>query len=157
MKPRGIRNKNPLNIRYSPMNHWKGQIGSPSGFCEFDTMEHGYRAALVLLLNYVKRGYDTIGSIIGRWAPASENDTQAYINVVIEHFNGYADPCYKHLHWTDKLPSGSIKDLLPYLFELAWIMSLVECGAVRDKTLRDDVLWPAWRNATSEFYSQKVK
>lgn len=71
---------NPLNIRYSPMNSWLGQIGSKKGFCKFDTMEHGFRAALVLLCNYQRKGYDTISKIINHWAPQSENDTETYIS-----------------------------------------------------------------------------
>lgn len=130
MKPLGIRNNNPLNIRFSPMNVWKGQTGCNKGFCTFDTMEHGYRAALVLLLNYVKRGYDTISEIVSRWAPESENNTQAYINRVMSHFNGYTDTCYRDLTPDTKLPSEDRDELLSYLVELAWIMSLIETGYI---------------------------
>lgn len=128
MKPLGIVNNNPLNIRYSPMNNWKGQIGTYKGFCRFDTMEHGFRAALVLLHNYVKRGNDTIVSIIYRWAPATENDCEAYVDHVMCHFNGYDDPDYRNLLSTDRLPVDDPEKLFPFLFELAWIMSLVETG-----------------------------
>lgn len=157
MEALGIRNNNPLNIRYSPMNHWKGQDGSCRSFCRFTSLEFGYRAALILLRNYVKRGHDCIAAIIGRWAPASENDTQAYIDVVMRHFNGYADPCYKRLHSTDRLPSDNLEDLLPYLFELAWIMSLYECGALHKPAVRNNVLWPAWDSACKDFYKEFVR
>lgn len=110
------------------MNSWKGQTGSNKGFCTFDTMEHGYRAALILLRNYVKRGYDTIFEIVSRWAPESENNTKAYISAVLAHFNGYDDPCYKSLSADSKLPAYGSEDLLSFLYELAWIMSLVETG-----------------------------
>ena len=154
--PIGCSNNNPLNIRFSPMNQWKGQIGCRKGFCVFDTKVHGYRAALVLLHNYVKRGYDTVHEIISRWAPASENDTKNYIRVVVEHFNGYADPCYKSLTADTKLPKDNLEALLPYLFELAWIMSLVECGLVhKDCDLRN-ILWDAWSTSTSEYYEKLV-
>ena len=77
-----FRNLNPLNIRYSPMNKWKGQCGSYKGFCKFSSMELGFRAAIVLLCNYHRKGYDTISKIVSHWAPASENDTTAYIRFV---------------------------------------------------------------------------
>lgn len=74
--------KNPLNIRYSSRNKWKGQIGNSHGFCSFISMEYGVRASLVLLRSYIRRGYNTIDLIINRWAPPSENNTEAYISFV---------------------------------------------------------------------------
>lgn len=82
--PIAVRNNNPLNIRWSPMNEWIGQIGENRGFVNFGSLGLGCRAALVLLRNYVKRGYDTIPAIISRWAPASENNTSAYIRYVVD-------------------------------------------------------------------------
>ena len=55
--PIAIINKNPLNIRFSPMNSWKGQIGDRKGFCQFEQFYYGCRAALVLLSYYVRKGY----------------------------------------------------------------------------------------------------
>ena len=142
----GYRNNNPLNIRFSPMNVWKGQTGCNKGFCVFDTKVFGYRAAFVLLHNYVKRGYDTVSEIISRWAPESENNTKNYIRVVVDHFNGYDDSGFKSLTANTKLPKDDLEALLPYLFELAWIMSLVECGFVHADFEREEVkkLWSAW-------------
>lgn len=75
-----IGNNNLFNIRYTKRNNWIGQIGQKHGFCCFDTLDHGIRAAFKLLLGYIDRGYDTIEKIISRFAPSSENDTSAYIN-----------------------------------------------------------------------------
>lgn len=80
-----FRNLNPLNIRYSPMNNWKGQCGSYKGFCKFSSLDLGFRAAIVLLCNYHRKGYDTISKIVEHWAPASENDTKAYIRFVSDN------------------------------------------------------------------------
>ena len=44
---------NPANIRFNKKNNWLGQIGSDNGFCVFDTLEHGLRALIVLLRNYI--------------------------------------------------------------------------------------------------------
>lgn len=157
----GLRNNNPLNIRFSPMNVWRGQIGSNRGFCVFDQMENGYRAAFVLLHNYVKRGYDTVREIVSRWAPASENDTEAYIRIIVEHFNGYADTDYRSVRADSKLPPVGSEELLHHLFELAWIMSLYETGLYSLVARKDQCDWPAcvndlWKsfwNSSIEYFS----
>lgn len=77
-----IAKNNPLNIRYSARQTWQGQTGQNKGFVVFDTLEHGYRAALVLLFNYHKAGYDTIEKIVNRWAPPTENNTNLYVEFV---------------------------------------------------------------------------
>ena len=83
---RGIRNNNPLNIRYNRRNDWLGKVADvmkcDKEFEEFVSMEYGFRAAIRLLNNYIRRGYDTPRYIIGRWAPPSENDTDRYIEAV---------------------------------------------------------------------------
>lgn len=61
------------------MNKWQGQTGCNRGFCTFTSMEYGWRAALVLMRNYIRRGLNTPRLIISNWAPANENDTEAYI------------------------------------------------------------------------------
>ena len=46
-------------------------------------MAHGYRAAVVLMKNYIRHyGADTPAKIIARWAPPSENNTRYYIAAV---------------------------------------------------------------------------
>ena len=82
MLPRGIRNHNPLNIRKSK-DKWKGLSitqNDPS-FCQFETLESGWRAAFYLLTRtyYHKYRLYTIRSIISKWAPSIENKTDAYI------------------------------------------------------------------------------
>ena len=103
MEPRGIRNNNPLNIRLSS-DKWQGQI-NPSGnanvndnannssskgdaeFVQFYTMEYGWRAAFVILCKtyYGKYKLRTIRDIVSRWAPAKENNTEAYIRHVSDY------------------------------------------------------------------------
>ena len=76
--PLGIRNNNPLNIRTG--DNWQGMTGSNGGFVVFDSPVMGFRAAFRILKNYRdKYNVQTIGEIISRWAPPSENDTGAYI------------------------------------------------------------------------------
>ena len=80
--PRGIRNNNPLNIRRSK-DKWKGMraVQSDAQFCQFESLEWGWRAAFYLLTRtyYHKYRLFTIRSIVQKWAPAIENNTKAYI------------------------------------------------------------------------------
>ena len=87
---RGIRNNNPLNIRRSS-THWQGarKEQTDKSFVQFETMAYGYRAAWKILQTYYERfcmqnkDY-TVRNIITRWAPPTENDTEAYIMNVLK-------------------------------------------------------------------------
>ena len=83
--PRGIRNNNPLNIRRSK-DQWKGlaEQQNDRSFCQFKSLEWGWRAAFYLLTRtyYHKYRLYTIRGIISRWAPSCENDTSAYVQNV---------------------------------------------------------------------------
>lgn len=82
-KSRGLRNNNPLNIKYYKTNNWEGQTGNDGPFCTFRAMYFGLRAAGRLYRTYATSyGANTIAKIVARWAPASENDTARYINYV---------------------------------------------------------------------------
>ena len=82
MLPRGIRNNNPLNIHRST-DQWKGLADAQTdrAFCQFKSLEYGWRAAFYLLTRtyYHKYRLYTIRTIIRRWAPPGENNTEAYI------------------------------------------------------------------------------
>ena len=85
MLPRGIRNNNPLNIRKSK-DKWKGLSltqNDPS-FCQFKSLEYGWRAAFYLLTRtyYHKYRLYTIRAIISKWAPPCENNSKAYVENV---------------------------------------------------------------------------
>lgn len=80
---RGMRNNNPGNLREGI-----GQIGTDSeGYAVFPTPQAGYNAAARQLVGYGNAGLNTINSIIEKWAPTSENNTQAYINSVVQSMN----------------------------------------------------------------------
>ena len=85
MLPRGIRNNNPLNIRRSK-DQWKGLRAQQTDaeFCQFESMEYGWRAAFYLLTRtyYHKYRLYTIRMIINKWAPPNENQTSKYIENV---------------------------------------------------------------------------
>lgn len=95
--PRGIRNNNPLNIRKGKVK-WMGEVlylqGVPveRDFCQFESMEYGWRAAFVLLRRYIETyKCNTVSKIISRWAPANENHTQDYIRYVANSIAEGAD------------------------------------------------------------------
>ena len=98
--PRGIRNCNPLNIRYNAKNNWVGKYpkeynndcaaqsatgGSPE-FEQFHFMWQGFLAALKLIGNtYIYRHkLNTLSAIIHRWCPSGDgdNDPEGYLKKV---------------------------------------------------------------------------
>lgn len=86
MRPRGLRNCNPGNIRKGSVVY-QGEVvpSRDEAFRQFTTMAYGYRAMFVLLHTYQRKyGLDTIASIISRYAPSVENHTEAYISAVSE-------------------------------------------------------------------------
>lgn len=85
MSTRGINNNNPLNIRIVANQSWLGEKNpnTDGSFEQFNSVEYGIRAGLLLLLNYkYKYKKDTIAEIIETFAPSNENDTNGYINFV---------------------------------------------------------------------------
>ena len=101
MASRGIRNDNPLNIRHGK-SQWVGmrEKQTDKSFVQFTARVYGYRAAFVLLKNYIGKGKDTIGKIIAKWAPSSDgNNTQSYINYVSK---STAINASHALRWKDK-------------------------------------------------------
>lgn len=82
---RGLANRNPGNIRRSAVRY-RGEVypSRDPAFRQFETMEWGYRAVFVLLDTYRRRyGLRTIRGMIARWAPPSENRTEAYVAAVV--------------------------------------------------------------------------
>lgn len=121
--PRGIRNNNPLNIRWNPRNNWVGQTGCDGQFCIFMSPKYGVRAACKLLQRYAgKDGKTTVFEIINKWAPRTDgNDTNKYISTVC---NAMA------IKPTDTIDVHHRDTVVRLLF----YMALVECG---EKALDD--------------------
>ena len=93
-KSRAVVNNNPGNIIDSSFaKSQPGYLGSDGRFAKFESPEHGETAMHNLLSNYQKRGLNTPASIIGRWAPPSENDTSSYVAQVAKKLGvGPNDP-----------------------------------------------------------------
>ena len=87
VKTRGIRNKNPFNIKLS-VNSWLGKVSNAKNtdrvFEQFRELDYGLRAGMQLLRGYIARGFDTPSKIIYRFAPPSENHTSDYLNYVLD-------------------------------------------------------------------------
>lgn len=85
--PRGIRNNNPGNIRWG--SNWQGLISeeerTDKSFCQFKNPVYGLRAMVKIIFTYQEKyGLNTVESIIHRYAPPNENNTQGYIMRVSE-------------------------------------------------------------------------
>ena len=95
-RPRGIRNNNPGNIEDNG-TAWLGlvpadQKGAEERFCVFQEPVYGIRAMARILLTYQsKHNLMTLRAMISRWAPPSENDTEAYIAHVADACGRSAD------------------------------------------------------------------
>lgn len=114
---RGIDNCNPGNIRHSKV-FYKGEVqpSQDGAFKQFSSMAWGYRAMFVLLDTYARRyGLNTIRTMISRYAPPSENNTEAYIAAVSEWTGIAAD---------EPLNTRSRRDMVPVVVA----MSRVENG-----------------------------
>lgn len=82
--PRGIRNNNPGNIKKNDVE-WDGlsAIQTDNTFFQFNDPIYGIRALTKILLTYRhKHNLKNVWAIINRYAPPSENDTEAYKNFV---------------------------------------------------------------------------
>lgn len=80
---RNWRNNNPGNIEYGQFSQRMGAIGSDGRFAVFPTLEMGTRAKEELLFGdqSVYKNL-SIANAISRYAPPSENNTQAYIAAI---------------------------------------------------------------------------
>ncbi len=82
------RNRNPGDLRTLPAGErWPGQSGVDAShggpFAIFDTRTDGWRALATNLLAYQDVHHlHTVRGIVGRFAPALENDTNGYVGLV---------------------------------------------------------------------------
>lgn len=86
MRPRGLRNNNPGNIRKNNIVY-QGEVvpSKDESFKQFTALAYGYRAMFVVLHTYQRKyGINTIADMIIRYAPAIENHTAEYIRAVSE-------------------------------------------------------------------------
>ena len=140
---RGIRNNNPLNIRHSS-DKWEGaaMTQTDKSFVQFQSMAYGYRAAWKVLDTYClrftrERKVFNVRNIIARWAPPSENDTDAYIRTVVSlsGLGGYENiPRPNRYRNFEQLQRTAL---------LLAAMTCVECG-LRWKEVDWDAIWQGY-------------
>lgn len=109
-----MRNNNPGNIRRSAVRY-KGEVqpSRDAAFKEFESMAYGYRAMFMLLGSYQRRHkLNTLREMLMRYAPPSENMTDAYIRFVAERTGIGADA---------HLDTRSERDMLPIVAAMSEI------------------------------------
>jgi hypothetical protein len=101
----GFAINNPGNLRYIESNPWQGQTGNHNGFGIYDTLANGTRAMGKQLTKYYTEGKTTLTQMITTYAPATENNTAAYIADVSARTN---IPAGQALQWPAAAPGGSV-------------------------------------------------
>lgn len=83
---RGLRNNNPGNLVRTNIK-WEGKIphsqSTDTKFEQFVELRYGIRAKMRDLISDIKKGTNTIETLISQYAPSFENNTVAYINSVV--------------------------------------------------------------------------
>jgi hypothetical protein len=108
-KLRGVRNNNPGNIERAPGVRWQGEADDQTSdprFVVFDHMKWGIRAICRVLITYQDKRQagdgsriDSIREIIDRWAPPTENQTDAYVDHVVKLSEVEADETVDVYRW----------------------------------------------------------
>ncbi|MDE1715748.1 hypothetical protein PWG14_25100 [Chromobacterium amazonense] len=80
--PRGLRNNNPGNLQYVGQAGAVKEAGAGGRFAVFATPQAGLDAMAQQLRRYANSGLTSVNSIVRKWAPASENNTAAYVAAV---------------------------------------------------------------------------
>ena len=137
---RGTRNNNPLNLRHSA-DQWQGarKEQTDKSFVQFESMAYGYRAAWKTLDSYWKhfkrlRQPFTVRAIISRWAPPSENNTDAYVTTVLR---------LTSLGGNERLPRPMRGIAIDKLVRLFRAMTTVECGTPYDQ-VSEEPIWDGY-------------
>jgi len=80
----GLLLNNPFNLESNPVV-WFGEVrpSSKPPFCQFNTLDNGLRAGIKNLYNqFHVHGLNTWREIVTKYAPPTENDTDAYLKAV---------------------------------------------------------------------------
>lgn len=141
---RGLRNRNPLNIRRGG-DRWQGstRVQTDPDFVTFTSLKCGYRAAWKVLATYYKRlerqhKRFNLWNIISQWAPEADgNDVRAYMHAVMK-IGGIGG----HEYFTQP---GSVSGY-HRLTTVLMAMTCVECG-VKPVQVDEDAIREGFRLA----------
>jgi hypothetical protein len=82
-----FKNNNPANIRFT-LPPFNGQNLFPvNGFCDFSDVRYGIRACGINLNSYFNDNINTLSNIVNTYAPSNENNTQDYLDNLLNHLN----------------------------------------------------------------------
>lgn len=136
-----------MNIRFVSSNRWKGKVKEgakrDSAFEEFTNIIWGWRAAFYLLVKYYyKNKLKTPRMIISKWAPSSENNTDAYVKNVMDYVRKHG---YRYLQENATLP---IPDYNLHLWQQIMVaMTLQESGKmptdIKDNKIMEKYIFDA--------------
>lgn len=110
---RGERNNNPGNLRHG--SNWQGLSPQQTDkeFCQFISPEFGIRAIYKLLQTYQsKYGLNTISTIINRYAPTNENNTNGYIDRIAKEID---------LHKDKPINTKSKQEMIPLIIAIVTV------------------------------------
>jgi hypothetical protein len=131
VKPEGVRNNNPLNIKANQA--YEGMTSQVNGFAVFSSPVWGFRAAFRNYITKYDRGINTVSKLINEWAPPADgNNTNAYIQKVCS-MTGYAPDEVIELKTWDVASS------------VVYAQTVVECGSFTDYFTRDQMAAGAFR------------
>jgi hypothetical protein len=83
---RAVRNLNPGNIRHGQQWQVLAAVQPDPDFCTFTSAVMGFRAmAEIFHTYYTQDGIRTLRQAITRWAPPTENNTEAYVENVCDY------------------------------------------------------------------------
>lgn len=87
-----VRYHNPGNIMQHTGTKFLGEIPSPHRrLTAFSSNEYGVRAIVKIIQSYRRQGYKTYKQIIYRYAPPTENHTNAYLKFVCSRCRALPD------------------------------------------------------------------
>ena len=137
MTVRAVRNNNPGNIRIGakwqglmPLDQMTPEQVAEGEFCVFVSSAMGFRAMCQTLHTYhYAHGINTLREAITRWAPPSENNTEAYIKSVCDYTGIGPDqpfPFSDEQHMAALLKAISIRECGGWLFKMSDLYAGIE-------------------------------
>jgi hypothetical protein len=119
--PRGIRNRNPGNVKRSSSN-WLGKVpfsqSTDPTFEQFVEPKYGLRVIAYLLLKYQRdKGKRTVRALIsepGGWAPSNTDKNPAAYSTFVANAIGVPETAFIDLFARDALLAGMVKAIVQF-------------------------------------------
>lgn len=122
----GVANKNPMNVKSVP-GGWFGQIDKDAhGHAIFACWDYGYRAGILNLRSYWRKGKRTIREIVREWT-AVEADWEEYEKFLSDYLQASPTEAI-HFFMKERVPQDNIPIEDVQLEDLVLALSRFECG-----------------------------